>query len=181
MSEDTVKRTYELGYILVPTTPEAEVSAEVDKIKDALTKVEGAIVFEGAPEFIDLAYTMEKNVASKKMKWSQGYFGWIKFESTPESMEVLKKAFDANAAIIRYLLIKTTAENTVVFKKPKTEPRRGDVQTDEFKDLEDAVEEIPEEIKDDHELLPDVAGDIVDAPAPEVTEVSEDDEKEEVA
>ncbi len=187
MSEDTIKRTYELGYILVPTTPEVEVSAEVEKIKDAIGAVQGTIVFEGAPEFIDLAYTMEKNIASKKMKWSQGYFGWMKFESTPESMEALKKSLDANTTVIRYLLVKTTIENTVTFKKPKLEPKRGEgTHDDEFKSLEDAVEEIPEnaaddtseEIKEHHELLPDVVGDIVDAPLPEAIE---GEEKEEVA
>lgn len=122
--EETTKRFYELGYLITPTTPETEVSAEVETLKKSIEAAQGTIHSEGAPEFIDLAYTMEKNVASKKMKWSQAYFGWIKFEAAPEALATLKKELDGNLALIRYILIKTNVENTIVFKKPKVDAKR---------------------------------------------------------
>lgn len=166
MSE-TITRVYELGYLLAPTAPEAEVPALVDALKAAIQKTGGEARSEGAPEFIDLAYTMEKSIASKKMKYSQGYFGWIKFEAAPEAMEALKKALDGMTDVVRYILIKTSMDNAVVFKKPKIEAKRAS-DTDEI-----IVEESEEdELKEDHEMLPDVTGDIADTPvaAPETDE-----------
>jgi ribosomal protein S6 len=162
MSE--ANRTYELGYILVPTIPEAEVVAQVTELKNALTAVEGTVLSEGEAEFIDLAYTIEKNVKSKKMKWSQGYFGWIKFTAAPESQEPLKKALDGNLELMRYMLIKTDAENNVVFKKPKVEAVRGDASFDAA-ELEAIAEGMDEEagtaeVQEQHEKLPNLEGDM---------------------
>lgn len=162
MSEEN--RTYELGYILVPTLPETDVETAVATLKSTITTVEGTVLSEGVPEFIDLAYQIEKNVKSKKMKWSQGYFGWIKFTAAPETLEALKKVFDGNLELMRYMLIKTDAENNVVFKKPKVEAKRGgEVSFDEGELAEIAAEMDNEEVEDvveQHEKLPDLADDI---------------------
>ncbi len=162
MSEET--RLYELGYILVPTTPEGEVAQAVDVLKDTITKLEGSVSSDGAPEFIDLAYVMEKDVASKKYKYSQGYFGWIKFTLAPEAMEALKKALDSNLALIRYILIKTSVENTVVFKKPKVEAKREVFMSEEeLAELAAAAEaesdDDAEVAVDEHEKLPELTDD----------------------
>lgn len=161
MSEEA--RLYELGYLLVPTTPEGDVAQAVDVLKAAITKAGGEISNEGAPEFIDLAYTMEKDVASKKYKYSQGYFGWIKFTLAPESVESLTKALDGNTAVIRYILVKTSVENTVVFKKPKVEAKRevfmSDEELAELAAAADAEEADIDEPVEEHEKLPELAGD----------------------
>ncbi len=172
MSE-TIHRVYELGYLLVPTIPETEAENAVGKLKELIEKLEGKIVSEGAPEFIDLAYTMEKTIASKKAKYSQAYFGWTKLEAAPEAIESMKKALDLNAEVIRYLLVKTSAENIVLFKKPKIEARRETVIDEE--ELDAAIAE--EDLKEDHELLPNVEGDILEETA--VQAPSEQEEKEE--
>jgi ribosomal protein S6 len=164
MSE--TNRTYELGYVLVPTIPEAEVVAQVTELKNALAAVEGTVLSEGEAEFIDLAYQIEKNVKSKKMKWNQGYFGWIKFSADPAALEALKKAMDGNLELMRYMLIKTDAENNVVFKKPKVEAVRGDASFD-AEELEAIAEgmdapadDASEEVKEKHEALPNVEADM---------------------
>lgn len=154
MSEqEKQNRVYELGFILVPQTPEVEVPKEVDRLKSAISEVGGTLVSEGTPEFIDLAYTMEKNIASKKFKWSQGYFGWIKFDSAPEVLEQLKKALDSNKELIRYILVKTSVENTIVFKKPKVEAVRESDSDGEIIIMDD---DSSEDEALDHELLPDL-------------------------
>jgi len=172
MSE-IITRAYELGYILAPTIPETEVASATDALKAAIGAVEGTIASEGSPEFIDLAYTMEKSIASKKMKYSQGYFGWMKFEATPEAMERLKKALDSQTDLVRYILVKTDLQNMVVFKKPKIEAVR-ELATGEDDGI--AEESIEDELKEDHELLPDVASDIAEIPAD--TTKPEPEEKE---
>jgi ribosomal protein S6 len=168
MTEEVNTRLYELGYLITPTTPEVEVGGEVDTLKAAIKKVEGTVTSEGAPEFIDLAYTMEKTVGSKKSKYAQGYFGWIKFDADPASLEALKKVLDGNLALIRYILVKTNVENTVVFKKPKVDAKRDVFMSDEeLAELESATEEVVEEVKEEHEKLPDLDTDAVaETPAP---------------
>lgn len=166
MSE-TNTRLYELGFILVPTTPEVEVPAKVEALKTLIKGVGGTATTEGAPEYIDLAYTMEKSVGSKKYKYSQGYFGFIKFETEPESLEALKKSLDAELDLVRYILLKTNPENTIVFKKPKLEAKRDSGVVDEeiIDDTED-VEDISA-----HEALPDLLPEI--ETTEEVTEEKE--------
>jgi ribosomal protein S6 len=171
MSDNT--RTYELGYLLVPTVPETGVEAAVQELNTAITNAGGTIVNAGNPEFIDLAYTMEKSVASKKNRYSQGYFGWVKFDAAPETMEALKKVLDANANVIRYLLIKTSAQNLVIFRKPKIEAVR-ETAVDEVELLDESIDE---ELKEDHEKLPDLEGDILEEAA--VQAPLEGEEKEE--
>jgi ribosomal protein S6 len=161
MSQDTHTRLYELGYIITPTTTESDVAGVVSSLKQAIEALSGQVTTESTPEFIDLAYTMEKNIGSKKMKWSQGYFGWIKFETDPASLEGLKKVLDGNTDIVRYILIKTSVENTVVFKKPKVDAKRETALSEE--DMEALISaseaEAAEELKEEHEKLPDLEAD----------------------
>ena len=157
MSEENT-RLYELGYLITPTTPEGEVEGVVAELTKAIETVSGSIASSDSPEFIDLAYTMEKHVASKKMKWSQGYFGWIKFTTAPETLESLKKALDGNKSLIRYILVKTNVENTIVFKKPKVDAKREVFMSDEeLAELAQAAEEEPlDDIQEEHERLPEL-------------------------
>lgn len=161
MSEET--RTYELGFILVPTILESDVDQKVAELKAAVTEAGGTVGAEGTTEFIDLAYRIEKNVKSKKMKWNQGYFGWMKFTAAPESQAVLKKVLDGNLELMRYMLVKTDLENLVQFKKPKIEAvRDSNVSID---DLDVSSDEIAEEVeaedkKEVHETLPSVEEDM---------------------
>ncbi len=164
MSEDTNTRFYEVGFLLTPSVAETEVEKEVAALKGAIEKAGGQVHSEGNPEYIDLAYTMEKTVGSKKYKYSQGYFGWIKFESDPETIAPLTKALDGNLSLIRYILVKTNVENTIVFKKPKVDAKRETVLSEEEMDAliagaeaESAEEEAPTE---EHEKLPDLADEV---------------------
>ncbi len=166
-------RLYELGFILVPTTSEPEVSTVVGTLKGYITALEGSVTTEGTPEFIDLAYTMEKTVGSKKNKYSQGYFGWMKFELSPDALESLKKSLDGEVSLVRYILIKTNAANTVVFKKPKVEAKReAVVLEEEVLDDDMADDGIVDDQSLDHERLPSVDEDVFGTP----TEQSSDQE-----
>lgn len=158
MSEKTT-RLYELGFILVPTVPELEVPQKVETLKSLIKDEGGGITAEGAPEYIDLAYTMERTIGSKTQKYSQGYFGFIKFEAEPSALEALKKSFDISEMLVRYLLIKTDATNTITFKKPKIEAKRGDAAVIDDADLADDNESV-DDIIAAHEALPDLLPEI---------------------
>lgn len=110
---DTSK-IYELGYILVSSLPDEKIAAEVDAIKQLLSKNGAELVSSEDPILIDLAYPMVKVVSTQRQKYSRGYFGWVKFENEPEALAEIKKALDLSATVLRYMIIKTVRENTLL-------------------------------------------------------------------
>lgn len=150
MTEE-IKRVYELGYILASSISDGEISKEVDMLKGSIEKVDGKVVAEGAPEFIDLAYTMQKHTAGKIAKFSQGYFGWFKFEASPATLEALKKSLDGNTLLVRYIIIKTSIENNIIFKKPKVEARKAIISDEELAVSDEELNEVVD-LHNEHEL-----------------------------
>ena len=110
---DTSK-IYELGYILVSSLPDEKIATEVESIKALLAKNGAEIVSHEDPILIDLAYSMVKVVSAQRQKYSRGYFGWVKFEGEPEALAEIKKALDLSATVLRYMIVKTVRENTLL-------------------------------------------------------------------
>ncbi len=115
--EDVLVKVYELGYHLIPTLAEEEVPQYVNKIKDALDSYGAVVISEEQPKRIQLAYTMRPSVSNKKQKYDKAYFGWIKFETDPASVEEFKKNIEGMDEIFRFLLVITVRENTMAPKK----------------------------------------------------------------
>ncbi len=111
-------RVYELGYLVLPTVNEGSLSEERDALVALITKYEGIVVSEGEPQLIDLAYDMSKIINNKKHTYSQAYFGWIKFDVAPESIEDFTADVDAVESLLRTLIIKTERENTLTSDQP---------------------------------------------------------------
>lgn len=154
MNEDKANRFYEFGYLLSPIIAETEVAGEITKLNSALEAVGAVLHSQSEPEFIDLAYTVEKHQNAKKNKFNQAYFGWIKFESAPNALIALKKDLDSNLNLIRYILLKTDVENAVVFKNPKVEARRDNIFSEEEMDTLISETDEATEVFEEHEKLP---------------------------
>jgi ribosomal protein S6 len=110
---DTSK-IYELGYILVSSLPDEKIASEVESIKDLLSKNAADLVSSEDPILIDLAYPMVKVVSAQRQKYSRGYFGWVKFEGEPDALAEIKKALDLSTTVLRYMIVKTVRENTLL-------------------------------------------------------------------
>ena len=160
MTETKDTRVYEVGFLLTPNFSENEIEAQVEAVKKIITDAGASVISEGRPEFIDLAYLMEKIIGSTRAKYRQAYFGWVKFEAAPELIDGLKAGFDGLHSFIRYILLKTDVENTVSFKKPKDSPRRE--LFDPEASLEEEVSELDE--KEEHEKLPELEEEVLVAP-----------------
>lgn len=117
-SETLEPRVYEIGFLLSPAVREEDLDARVSELKDIITEKSGTIIAEGRPEFIDIAYEMIKVIENKNIRFRQGYFGWLKFNLTPDLLKVVTELFEKNQFIIRFLITKTVSENTVISKKP---------------------------------------------------------------
>lgn len=114
---DKELRVYEFSYLLVPTMAEEDVKAKVDSLKKLFADNGATIIADEAPEYIGLAYTMIHKVNNKNLRISSAYFGWFKFKSETDILEKVAVALDRDNDLVRHLLIKTVAENTMAPKK----------------------------------------------------------------
>jgi len=104
---------YELGYLLVPTISESEVTEMRGKIKQAIATVGATAKTEGDVHFIDLAYEMVKKVKSKNIKFDQAHFGWIKFTAEGAQSALLEKELKKHPEVLRTIVIKTEEDDAV--------------------------------------------------------------------
>jgi ribosomal protein S6 len=120
MEKEPKMQVYEVGYILVPSIPEENVGGEVTSLKDMLTNNGATFIADEYPKMMELAYEMTRAIANKKQKFTNGYFGWVKFEMSREGIVAAKADLDKNESIIRFLITKTVRENTMSPKRTYT-------------------------------------------------------------
>ncbi len=110
-------RVYELGFHFVPTLSEDEVAVQFSHLKSLIEKKGGTFITEETPRMIDLAYEISKTVKAQKKRYTSAYFGWVKFEINPEEVVAIEKDAKAFEPILRFILISTVRENTLVETK----------------------------------------------------------------
>lgn len=123
------KQVYEIGFHIVPTVAEEKLGDEVSVIRNAVEQGGGIVISEEFPKMRDLTYVMQKYIDTKKVSYEKAYFGWIKFEGAPELAQEIKKAADEHPQVLRYLLIKTIRENSLL-TKPKERVEREEKKDD---------------------------------------------------
>ena len=116
-NEHTELRVYELGYHLVPTIPEEKIPEASGAVRGMIEKISKEIIAEELPVFIDLAYQVVKTVDHKNKRFDDAYFGFIKFEASPEGVLKLEEELKKDENVLRHLVVKTLRENTYLSKK----------------------------------------------------------------
>lgn len=110
---------YEVGFHLIPTIGEEGIGAAVEAIRKALGDVE--IIKESFPNKVSLSYTVERATAGKREKYTQSYFGWIKFALTAEMgrevIPTLQTALGAMQHVLRFIVIETVREDISVARQ----------------------------------------------------------------
>ena len=141
------KQVYEIGFHILPTVAEEKLGDEVSVLRNAIEPGGGAVILEDFPKMRDLAYKMQKYIDTKKVSFTKAYFGWIKFEGESELAQELKKVADEHANILRYLIIKTIRENTLL-TKPKERVEREELSAEKSAEEKPkmSAEEIDESI-----------------------------------
>lgn len=114
--KEEIRKVYEIGYVLVSSIPEEKVGTVIAGLKDLLKEKGAEMIAEGAPELRTLAYTMVKKIGPSNHKFSQGYFGWMKFELLGSEIEGIKKAFETREDMLRTLVITTVRTDTYLGK-----------------------------------------------------------------
>ncbi len=105
---------YEAGFHVVPTVAEAEAAAVAARLRAYLEKAGAAILTEEAPKKIKFAYRIERAVTGKREKFTEGYFGSLKFEAPRSVAKPFEEILRADKEILRFLLILTQKELPVV-------------------------------------------------------------------
>lgn len=114
---DFEPRIYEVGYLLIPTISTEEVPAVYGNLKELVSSLKGEVIADEMPKMIPLAYTMDKVISNVRNKFSNAYFGWVKFAMDPENVAGLKKKLDLDTNFLRFMIIKTVRENTMAGRR----------------------------------------------------------------
>lgn len=145
-------RVYELGFHLVPTIGEDEVAVQFSHLKSLIEKRGGQFIAEEMPKFKNLAYPISKTVKAHKSNHLSSYFGWVKFEISPEEIIPLEKEIKAFGPMLRFLLIKTVKDNTFIGAV-------AEIKVDASKAVKIVDETIDDEVVDDiAEIADDTEG-----------------------
>ncbi len=111
---DSVFGIYEISYILLPSLSNDDVSKEVTNLQEQISSNSGNVLSFENPILIDLAYPMVKVTTSSRVKCQKGYFGYIKFQMDTLNVSEIKKYAENNPFIVRFLIVKTVKENTLL-------------------------------------------------------------------
>ena len=115
-SKADIRPVYEVGFHLVPSIPEDGVAAAVESIRAVLGTAE--FISEQFPEKMTLAYTIERADTGRREKFTESYFGAIKFALEREAIGEVEVALRGMKNVLRFLLIETSREDL-------TTPRRA--------------------------------------------------------
>lgn len=117
---------YELGFHLLPTVAEDDVAVQFSQLKSMIEKRGGEFIAEDFPKMITLAYEISKTIKASKKRFTNAYFGWVKFTLKPEDIVELEKEVKAFDPILRYLVISTVRENTMVESMKERTAKEGE-------------------------------------------------------
>lgn len=124
-------RVYEVGYHILSSVDEGNIEKEREALVAIITKFNGIVISEEMPALVDLAYDMDKIIENKRQIYSQAYFGWIKFDLSQDSITSLEKEVEALKSMLRFILIKTVRENTIISEKPYKLAKTGNKLSDD--------------------------------------------------
>ena len=117
-NETTVdSRVYEISFIFDNKLDEGAALEKSNALKQSIATLGGSFISEEAPYMRELSYEMIRVVNNVNIRFNVGYFGWIKFELTPEKIKELEAPIKLDEQVVRYLVVATVADNTVFTKR----------------------------------------------------------------
>lgn len=121
------RKIYEIGYLLVPYLPTETVAGTVEKMIGAkIEAVGGEITSAIEPVMTRLAYVLTKVLSNKHTKFSDAYFGALRFKASPEAVVKLKVDWDKEDDLIRFLIISLPKGSEDIIIPKRVFPRRDD-------------------------------------------------------
>lgn len=137
-------QVYEVAFHIDANLSDTEVKKTFDGVKEAITSNGGTPFAESAPERMDLAYTISHIAEGSRRDHVSAHFAWVAYEGAPENQEAIAEELKGNAAIIRYMVIKTTKEEALYAQDRAAEKMVASDKTDDTvseDELDEALEE----------------------------------------
>ena len=111
------RQVYEVGFHIVPTVAESDIGSVLEKIRAVLATCDAEIIKEVFPSKKTLAYVIERPVGGKREKYTESYFGFIKFAVERESIPTFMAALRGMNDVLRFLIIQTVREEVAVSRR----------------------------------------------------------------
>jgi ribosomal protein S6 len=108
-SEGGGSHVYELGFHLDPELPSEEVKKAYQALKEVVS-AEGALVAEGEPEKIPLAYTISRQETAGRRDFDSAFFAWLAYETSAPNHEKVLEAARGEGKIVRFIDVITTKD-----------------------------------------------------------------------
>jgi ribosomal protein S6 len=148
--KETEAKIYEVGFHIIPSLTEEKVKEEYDSIKNLiLAREDSELISEGLPQPKNLSYPISKTYKAEKNTYSRAYFSWIKFSANPEQIVDIKKELDDRELVLRYLIINTVRENTLVggiedsgTKSDKATEEKKEINEENLKSIDESIDEL---------------------------------------
>lgn len=148
-NETTIdSRVYEISFIFDNKIDENAALEKGNAIKQSIATLGGSFISEETPYLRELAYEMTRVVNNINVRFSEGYFGWIKFEMPAEKVQELEKGLKSDEQVIRHLVVKTVRENTVFTKRAPVIKAESLVDNEDDTVIDTTAEIIPEVLAD---------------------------------
>ncbi len=142
---DKIKKTYELAYFLSSSIKEDDVLNYIKKIRDELTKLDCEIAKEELPQLKKLSYEIKKE--------KEGYFGYMHFIGTPDTVKELNAIFTLSDDILRHLITEVTKSQIAQLEQDLAPARKPKEDSEEESILKEGAKSQVEENKTDIEHL----------------------------
>lgn len=110
-------RVYEISFIFDNKLDEGAALKKAETLKQSIATLGGSFISEEAPYMRELAYEMIRVQNNINVRFNEGYFGWIKFSLDGDKVKELEKSVKQDEEVVRYLVVRTVAENTVFTKR----------------------------------------------------------------
>ncbi len=110
------KEVYEISFIFDNRLEEEKAKEKLETLKKYIASLNGSFISEETPYMRELSYEMIRIVNNVNVRFSEGYFGWVKFELSPSNIEEINKKLKLDEEIVRFLVIKTIKGNDVFTK-----------------------------------------------------------------
>ncbi len=144
VADEGGSRVYELGFHLDPELPTEEVKKAYSEMRDLIAG-KGAIVAEGEPVQIQLAYTISRQETSGRRDFNSAHFSWIVYETSAVNHAEILTAATADKRVIRFIDLLTTKDaarhsqelREMSLKMPE---RAGDTESAAGVELDAAIE-----------------------------------------
>lgn len=130
---------YEISYIFDNRLDEAKALEKAESLKKDIASLGGSFISEETPYMRELSYEMTRVVNNINIRFTEGYFGWTKFELPADKIEDVNKKLKLDEEVVRFLVLKAEKGNDISTKDKlvvKSDPTVASIIKEDIADID---------------------------------------------